>query len=430
MNFKESKNIDFLSSQEIEQLQEDLLTKHLNYLVKNSAYYKNLFRQHNISISDINTINDLSKLPTTSKDDLEKYNRDFLCLPPKKIVEYVTTSGTTGSPITIALSANDVARVAYNEARALQLAGITEDDVVQITATLDKRFMAGMAYYLGLQKIGAASIRTGVGKPEFQWDNIMQFNPTTIIGVPSFMYKLGMHHQGKMHANTIKKAICIGEPLRNSDFSDNTLAQHLNEYWDIDFRSTYASTEMATAFTECEAKKGGHLLPELIILEVIDDAGNPVGEGELGEITITPLGVEGMPLLRFRTGDLARKHSQKCTCGRNTPRLGPIEGRKMQMIKLKGTTIFPQQIENIILLEKEIDAFLIEIKTGPNSLDDVFLYLEDSLSEALLENLKELLRVKLRVNINISILSKKELMLRLHPAGSRKPMKIIDNRNG
>ena len=100
------------------------------------------------------------------------------------------------------------------------------------------------------------------------------------------------------------------------------------------------------------------------------------------------------------------------------------------MIKLKGTTIFPQQIENIILLEKEIDAFLIEIKTGPNSLDDVFLYLEDSLSEALLENLKELLRVKLRVNINISILSKKELMLRLHPAGSRKPMKIIDNRNG
>ncbi len=429
MNFEASKNIDFLSAEEIERLQEDLLKKHLEYLLANSAFYKNLFAQHNINIAAIISLKELSKIPTTSKDDLEKFNADFVCVSSKKIVEFVTTSGTTGNPITIALSANDLDRLAYNEARALQLAGITDEDVVQITATLDKRFMAGMAYYLGLQKIGAAAIRTGVGNPEFQWDNIMQFNPTTIIGVPSFLYKLGMHNKGKMHASTIKKSICIGEPLRNSDFTNNTLAQHLNEYWDVDFRSTYASTEMATAFTECEAKRGGHLLPELIILEILDAFGMPVGDGELGEITITPLGVEGMPLLRFKTGDLARKHSLPCICGRNTLRLGPIEGRKLQMIKFKGTTIFPQQIENIILLEKEIDVYLIEIKSGPNNLDDVLLYLEDTLHADILRNLTEILRVKLRVRINIITLPKKELMFRLHPAGSRKPMKIIDSRN-
>ena len=122
-------------------------------------------------------------------------------------------------------------------------------------------------------------------------------------------------------------AVCIGESIKNQDFTDNILSQKIKEKWDIKLFSTYASTEMSTAFTECEFQIGGHHHPELIITEITDDEGNPVKEGESGELTITTLGVEAIPLLRFKTGDLVKAHYEPCQCGRNTMRLGPVVGK-------------------------------------------------------------------------------------------------------
>src|SRR5690606_37390511 len=116
-------------------------------------------------------------------------------------------------------------------------------------------------------------------------------------------------------ASSVKKAICIGESVRNPDFSLNTLGQKIEDKWGIKLYSTYASTEMVTAFTECGASKGGHHHPELIIVEFLDDQNRPVEEGTPGEVTITTLGVEGMPLLRFKTGDICTAYYEQCTCG-------------------------------------------------------------------------------------------------------------------
>lgn len=417
--------IDHLPADKLEARQLELLKKHLSYTLAHSPFYKGKFSEQDITA--ISRLSELSGFIKTSKKDLAEFNAEFLSISHREVVEYVTTSGTTGKPVTIALSKNDLERLAYNEARSLEIAGFTADDIVQVTTTLDKCFMAGMAYYLGLTKIGAAVLRAGQGTPEFHWEMIRKINPTAFIAVPSFLQKLGAH-SGAL-SNRITKALCIGEPLRNADFSDNQLSKNIKKQWDIDLRSTYASTEMATAFTECQEKQGGHLLPELIVLEILDENGNEVADGGLGEVTVTPLGIEGMPLVRFQTGDLARKHTEVCSCGRTTPRLGPIEGRLAQMIKLKGTTIYPNQIEEILHNYPFASPYLIEIDQDYNGLDEVSLVLPETFSEEESNSLLIDLQAKLRVKPTLKKSSASAIQQLLFRGNSRKPKKIIDHRN-
>jgi phenylacetate-CoA ligase len=323
--------IEKASIAKIKTFQEDKLKGLLAYLNANSKYYKRVFKQHNISINSINSLEDLTTIPTTSKEDLQKYNDDFICVPKHKIIDYVTTSGTLGEPVTYALTDNDLERLAYNEAISFACAGVQQDDVLQLMTTMDRRFMAGLAYFLGIRKLGAGIIRVGNGIPELQWDSILKFKPTYLIAVPSFLLKLIEHakqHKIDINASGIKGAICIGESLREQNFSDNALAKKIKKSWNIELFSTYASTEMSTAFTECEHQQGGHHHPELIIVEILNDKDNSVNDGEVGELTITTLGIEAMPLLRFKTGDMVKAHNSRCECGRNTMRLGPVVGKK------------------------------------------------------------------------------------------------------
>lgn len=423
--------LDYSSKKEIAEFQNKELQKQIKYIYHNSAYYKNIFDRNGIKPVDIKSINDLSLIPTTTKTELDKNNNNLICVPKERIVEYVTTSGTLGDPIIIALTKNDLDRLAYNEKRSLEIAGITEKDTVHLTTTLDKMFMAGMAYYTGAISLGASVIRSGIGSPAPQWKSIERFSPTTTIIVPSFLYKLakfGLSNGINPNASSLKKAICIGEPIRNNDFSPNRLHQKISTNWDIQLHSTYASTEMMTAFTECDAQQGGHLLPELVIIEILDKNGLPVSDGQLGEITVTPLGVEGTPVLRYRTGDLARAHAKKCSCGRSTLRLGPIEGRKNQMIKLKGTTVFPQNIEEVLQLFDCIEHYVIEISNSSLGTDYIKIYLSDTLSDEFEKTLQKHFVDTIRVTPEIKRVSNSKLLGILHPEGARKPKKIIDIR--
>ena len=373
--------IEQASKAEINNSQIGKLKELLGYLNTNSAFYKRLFKSNQINIDNINSLEDLTAIPTTSKDDLQQYNDDFICVQKNKIIDYVTTSGTLGEPVIFALTDNDLDRLAYNEAISFACAGIKHDDVIQLMTTLDRRFMAGLAYFLGARKLGAGIIRVGNGIPELQWDSILKFKPTYIIAVPSFLLKLieyAQQHNIDLNSSGIKRAICIGEPLRNQDFALNTLSKKIKKNWNIELFSTYASTEMNTAFTECEAKQGGHHHPELIITEILDDNDQPVKEGESGELTITTLGVEGMPLLRFKTGDILKAHSQKCKCGRNTNRLGPVIGRKKQMIKYKGTTLYPPAIHNALTDFNEIETYVIELSLNEIGTDEILIKIATS----------------------------------------------------
>ncbi len=424
--------IETKSTSEIQRFQEEQLQQLLGYLQEHSTYYQKVFKQYNIDIAKIKTLENLSKIPVTTKDDLQLHNDDFLCVPKSKIVDYVTTSGTMGSPVTFALTDADLDRLAYNEAISFACAGVTENDTLQLMTTMDRRFVAGLAYFLGIRKLGASIIRVGAGIPELQWDSILKFTPTYLIAVPSFLLKLidyAEQNNIDYNASGIKGVICIGEALRNDDFSLNLLANKITSKWKIDLFSTYASTEMSTAFTECEAQQGGHHHPELIIVEVLDDNNHPVNDGEYGELTITTLGVEGMPLLRFKTGDIVRKHNEPCSCGRNTLRLSPVMGRKKQMVKYKGTTLYPPALYDLLNDFDAIENYIIEISHNSIGTDEILIKIGTlAKSDELLQRLKDHCRAKLRVLPTIQIHDIEAINKLKFPENSRKPVLFIDKR--
>ena len=425
--------IEKKSVEEIKKFQEAQIPGLLEYLSKNSKYYQKVFQQNKIKISDIKTIEDLSKIPVTTKDNLQEETNDFLCVPKKDIVDFVTTSGTLGEPVTFAMTNKDLDRLAYNEYISFSCANTTENDIFQLMVTLDKRFMAGMAYFLGLRKLGAGIIRLGPGMQELQFESIMKFLPTGLITVPSFIPKLMDFALGKgidLNRTSIEKAVCIGEPIRNTDFTLNTLGRKIQEKWNIKLYSTYASTEMGTAFTECEAGQGGHHHPEMIIVEFLDENNRPVKEDEAGEVTISNLGVEGMPLLRFKTGDICFHHTEKCPCGRSTMRLGPVIGRKQQMIKLKGTTLYPPAIFDVLNEIDWIENYIIEVNTGKLGTDELTVKIgcqeEYYTSE---KRIKDHFRAKLRVAPEIEFFKPSDILRQQFPENTRKPINFMDHRN-
>ena len=418
--------------QEIKKFQEQKLQELLIYLENNSPFYQKLFKENNINISDIQTLEDLQKIPTTTKNDIQENNDDFFCITPDKIVDYSTTSGTLGDPVTFGLSDNDLDRLAYNEAISFACAGVQKGDVVQMITTIDKRFMAGLAYFLGLRKMGASVVRMGPGIPELQWDSIFRYKPKYLITVPSFLLKMidyAEKHGVDYKNSSVYGAVCIGESIKNQDFTDNILSQKIKEKWDIKLFSTYASTEMSTAFTECEFQVGGHQHPELIITEILDDDGNVVQEGESGELTITTLGVEALPLLRFKTGDIVKAHYEPCKCGRNTMRLGPVVGRKQQMIKYKGTTLYPPAMNDILNDFNNILCYQIVIQSNEIGLDEIIIKIStDSESENFVNEVRDHFRAKLRVSPKIEIIDFDILSKTVFNPNSRKPITFIDLR--
>jgi len=427
------KLVEFQSTKEIQNFQNEKLQEVLQYLMDHSKFYQRLFDEHNIDIKSITKTEDLNKIPVTTKDDLQRYNTDFLCVEPAQIIDYSTTSGTLGDPVTFGLTDNDLERLAENELNSFRRIGIEKGDVVQLMTTIDRRFMAGLAYFLGLRKLGAGVIRVGAGVPQLQWDSILKYQPKFLVVVPSFLLKMIDYAEknGIDYKNTsVKSALCIGEALRNSKLEPSILAQKIQEKWDIKLFSTYASTEMATAFTECEFGQGGHLQPDLIITEILDENNKEVSEGELGELTITTLGIEGMPLLRFKTGDLLRKHTSSCPCGSNSFRLGPVEGRKQHMIKYKGTTIYPPVLHDILAEFDEVKLHLIEIYSNDLGTDEILLRIVSSNeSDDFLMKIKDFFRAKLRVTPTIQFEKFEDLQPIIFKPESRKPITLIDYRD-
>lgn len=425
-------HIEKQTTAEIKAFQELKLQEVLQYVSANSVYYQNLFQEHKIDISKINTLEDLQLIPTTTKEDLQRNNDNFMCVPTHKIIDFATTSGTLGDPVTFGLTDNDLDRLAYNEAISFDCAGIKEGDIVQLMTTMDRRFMAGLAYFLGLRKMKVGVIRVGAGIPELQWDSILKYKPTYLITVPSFLLKLIEYadsHGIDYNDLGIKGAICIGESLRNQDFSNSILADKIASKWNIKLFSTYASTEMSTAFTECEHGVGGHHHPELIIVEVLDDENKLVKEGESGELTITTIGVEAMPLIRFKTGDIVKLHTNPCACGRNTLRVGPVVGRKQQMIKYKGTTLYPPAMNDVLNDFVAIDNYLIQIYTNDLGTDEIVIKIAvNSPTEEFLTEVKDHFRAKLRVTPKIEFVSKEILNPIVFNPMNRKPTRFVDLR--
>lgn len=425
-------NISFAGKAESIKFQENELRNMLSYLNSHSPFYKKLFSSNSIDIRTIITLSDLKKIPVTTKDDLHGSNWDFLCVDKSKIVEYCNTSGTLGTPVTIGLTESDLQRLGHNEYLSFLNTESTTHDIFHLMLSLDRQFMAGIAYYLGARKLGAGIIRGGPGNFSMQIDTISRLNPTVLIAVPSFIVGLLEYALDKkidLNSTSVKKIICIGENIRDENLEPNSLAKRIMNCWNVQLFSTYASTEQQTAFTECVQGKGGHHQPELMIFEILDENNEPLASGEYGELTVTTLGVEGMPLLRYKTGDICAYYDEPCGCGRTTSRLGPIIGRKKQLIKYSGTTLYPQSIFNVLNSIEFVDDYVIEVSKTELGLDELTIHI--SVKKGV-ENhevkIKQALQSGLRIVPDIKYPGLTQIQRMQIQEGKRKINKFLDNR--
>jgi len=375
---------------------------------------------------------DLADLPLVGKADLTEHNRDFLAVPEERIVDICQTSGTTGNPVTIWQTEADLQRLSLNEQSAFSIAGVKNSDRVLIGAALDRVFMAGLAYFLGLRKIGATAIRAGSGQQALVAELIRRQRPNVLVGVPSLFLDLAyfFFENGQNPGELgVEKLICIGEPVRDDDLNLSPLGLLLEKNWRAKVLGTYASTEMATSFADCIHGKGGHLQPELIVVEVVDDQGRPVADGEVGEVVATPLGIEGTPLLRYRTGDIARLHRGTCPCGRKTPRLGPILGRRAQMLKCRGTTFFPAAISSALQEISAVQGHYIEVYSDFDLSDRLRVMVGCSDAGLKATFVAERIAAKTRIKPEVILVTPEKIREKTIRPDRRKPVTFFDFRD-
>ncbi|MBD3420720.1 MAG: AMP-binding protein [Chitinivibrionales bacterium] len=427
MVFRPELSWEFLPAEEIEAKTMRAMRNHVRHIKDDSPYYQDALKD--IHPDDITDRSALERLPFTDKNTLSTQTERFIGVTQQKLVETVVTSGSTGKPITYCLTASDLDRLAYNEALCFYSAGVTEKDRAQIFVSLDRLFIAGIAYYRGLTTLGANTSRIGVLPLEMQKHYLQLLQPTVIVGVPSFLKKLAIELNKcgfDTRNSTITRLFCIGESIRDEKMELNATGRILEEMYRAQVFSTYGATELAVAYCECTAQCGGHAHPELIYTEVVDEAGKPVPDGTPGELVATPLGVEGMPLLRYKTGDITFKISDQCACGRNAARIGPILARKSQMIKIRGTTIYPLTITNILDEFDEINDYLVEIESQAPTSDNVTVHA--AVSPDVVTAITQKLHAGTRVHIPV-LVSNETTVQSLRGAG-RKKLRVLDRRAG
>ncbi len=429
-HFSVFKNIAFFSAGRIRSVQRKLLHEHLLFCKKKSPFYRKLLKRYAIDILKV-TPENLRNLPFTEKSDIEKHNDAFLAVHSDRIADIVLSSGTTGKPTRIAYTESDLRRLSYNEEKSFRGCGFTPKDTVLLTCTLDRCFVAGLAYFLGIRAVGATAIRNGLNSFESHAEVMRRMRPTAIVGVPSFIRKLGLYLVGEklfQEIRAVSKLVCIGEPLRGESLEFLKIGRDLEDIWGAKAYSTYSSSEIVTTFCECSAQSGGHLHPDLAVLEIVDEKGNVLGPGETGEVVVTPLSIEGMPLIRFRTGDMSFIIDKPCACGRNTLRLGPILGRKKQMMKVRGTTIYPQAIYSALEEIKGIKEYYISVSSEDKLSDAFEVHLAIEGFGFTAESIQRKLQARLRVKPQVFINDEAFIREQVYNQKFRKPIRFIDKR--
>jgi len=256
---------------------------------------------------------------------------------------------------------------------------------------------------------------------------IARSKPTVIVAVPSFLRIIAdkARQQGfNLKKSSIKKAVCIGEPIRDRAFALNYSGRAIADSWGAQVFSTYGVTELANSLCECSAEKGGHLHEHQLHLEILDDAGEPLPESEVGEVVATTFGVEAMPLIRYRTGDCAALYTGRCRCGRVTPRLGPIVGRKNQKLKYKGTSLFPSTLQ-AVLEESGLEQFVIVARRESDLSDAIEVLVRGDATPAVL---REAIQARARIAPKIRRASRSEIDKWQLPPDARKRRTFVDLR--
>lgn len=370
------KDIETMNRSDLAQLQTERLKETIT-LARHSPYYEKIFKDKGITADSIRSVEDIRKLPFTTKDDLRNnYPYGMASIPLEKCVRIHSSSGTTGNPTVVLHSEKDLDQWANQVARCMYMVGIRNTDVFQNTSGYGM-FTGGLGFQYGAEKLGALTVPAAAGNTKRQIKFIRDFGTTCLHIIPSYatrlaevFYEIGLDPR----KDTRLKTICIGaEP--HSEEQRKRIEQLLG----VKAYNCFGMSEMngpGVAF-ECQEQNGLHIWEDYYLVEIINpDTLEPVPEGEIGELVLTTLNREAMPLFRYRTRDLTRILPGACPCGRTHIRLDRFKGRSDDMIILKGVNIFPIQIETILMNFKELGSnYLITLETIGNS-DEMLVEVE------------------------------------------------------
>jgi len=423
--------IETMSREGLEALQTESLRKTVAHAC-NSSFYKQVFDEQGIRADDIHSLADLQRLPFTTKDDLrERYPFGFAAIPLQKCVRIHSSSGTTGNPTVVLHSQQDLDAWSEQVARCMYMVGLRDTDVFQNTSGYGM-FTGGLGFQYGAERLGALTVPAAAGNSKRQIKFIMDFGVTALHIIPSYATRLAEVFQEMNidpRRDTRLRVFCIGAEPHSEE-----QRRRIEQLMGVKAYNCFGMSEMngpGVAF-ECPQQHGLHIWEDYVIPEIIDpNTLQPVPDGEIGELVLTTLKREAMPLIRYRTHDLTRFIPGDCPCGRTHRRIDRFKGRSDDMLILKGVNIFPVQIEKILLGFKELGGnYLITLETVGNN-DEMLIEVELSdlftddygALQRLNKSIVRLLRDELLITPQVKFLSKGSL-----PVAEGKAVRVKDLR--
>ena len=422
--------IETLAADKIQQLQLERLRLTVARAAQ-SPFYGERLRQVGVTPDSLQSLADIRKIPFTTKDDLRSHSRQMLTVPLQEVIRLHASSGTTGQATVIYYTRTDIELWADLVARSMYMTGMREDDVFQNMMGYGL-FTGGLGFHYGSERLGALTIPVGAGNSKRQVQLMQQFGTTAVHIIPSYaLFLLNTFNDLNVDPRDLplRLAYIGAEPYSAETRKRIEAAYGLKAY------NCYGLSELngpGVAF-ECQEQNGSHVWEDSFWLEVLDpDTQEPVPPGVVGELVFTNLTRQGMPLLRYRSRDLASYDDHPCPCGRSSRRISRIQGRTDDMIILKGVNIFPVQIDRVLMALPEVDSnYLVELKQeGVNDTMSVKVeikqdfFREDlSFLKNLQKRLTEALKSELLITPKVELVEHNSL-----PRGEGKAVRVIDHR--
>lgn len=363
---------------ELIKLQEERLRELVNYCYKNSAFYRKKFDEHGIRPDDIRALDDLERLPFTTKEDMRKsYPFGMLATRLDNVLEIHASSGTTGKPTTTFYSKKDLDIWSSVMARIYSSAGTKKGDIIQ-NAYGYGLFTGGLGFHYGALKIGAAVLPVSSGGSERQLTLAKELGTTVLCCTPTYAAYLAEYARTRMNIDPVKDLKWKSGIFGAEPWSEE-LRKRIEESLDLEAFDIYGLSEIIGpgVSVECSEHDGLHVFEDHFLVEIIDpSSGKRVKEGGVGELVITTLTKEALPLIRYRTGDLTTWTTEECSCGRTSGRMGRILGRADDMVKVRGIKFWPKAIEEAILsIEGVSSNYIVKIER-PKILDVLTIEIE------------------------------------------------------
>lgn len=400
------KEKECMEREELSQLQLERLQSTIHRVYRNVPFYRRMFDKNSIDPDSFSSLDDIAKIPFTTKNDLrENYPYGLFAVPLREVVRIHTSSGTTGMPIVVGYTKNDLKIWTELVARILTSGGITKDDVIQIAFNYGL-FTGAFGFHYGAEKIGASVIPVSIENPKKQIKILQDYKTTALISTPSYALLIA-NTLIEMDINPNSLSLRFG--LFGAEPWSDRMRQEIEEKLKINATDNYGLSEVMGPGVagECLEKKGLHIQEDHFYFEIIEPHTlKPLKEGETGELVITTLTKEAFPVLRFRTGDLTRFLQGECPCGRTFRKIDRIMGRTDDMIIIRGMKIFPSQIEAIIY---EIEGrqpnyqIILERQAGVDQMTILLEMSEDIFSDVMREQTQLLNLIKERIAIELGL---------------------------